>query len=166
MFEITIKADTHDELVQNLLELATGRRVEMKSEQPKGDAAPKPRGRRPATTPTPADTSDDAAASLTADEELTGDDALDAPAAEMPEGADAIVDAGTGQPVAKKAAKAKDDAPIQMTMDDVKVAAAKLAAKDTPALAGILKKYDAPNLSGVPKEKLGDFAADVMEALG
>jgi thiazole synthase ThiGH ThiG subunit len=78
----------------------------------------------------------------------------------MPEGAKTVVDAGTGQPLPKSSEA------IKMTMEDVKVAAAKLAAKDTPALAKILKKYDASKLSEVDKAKLGDFAADVMEALG
>lgn len=53
-----------------------------------------------------------------------------------------------------------------MTMDDVKAAAAKLAAKDTPKLKAILESYGAAKLSEVPKEKLGDFAGDVIEALG
>ena len=52
-----------------------------------------------------------------------------------------------------------------MTFDDVKVAAAKLVAKDTPGFSKILEKYGAPSLSGVPKDKLGDFAADVLAAL-
>ncbi len=53
-----------------------------------------------------------------------------------------------------------------MTIDGVKAAAAKLAAKDTPALAKILKGFDAAKLSEVPKDRLGDFATEVMEALG
>ena len=53
-----------------------------------------------------------------------------------------------------------------MTAADVRAAAAKLAAKDTPALAALLKTYNAPSLSAVPPESLGDFAGDVLEALG
>jgi hypothetical protein len=153
MFKITIEGDSLNELLANL-EAATKTLL-------LGDAAPKSRGREAATTPPPADASDDAAPSLTADDEpLTGEDALDAPAEPMPEGAKTVVDAGTGQPLPKSSEA------IKMTMEDVKVAAAKLAAKDTPALAKILKKYDASKLSEVDKAKLGDFAADVMEALG
>lgn len=123
-------------------------------------SAPKPR-RKTATAQPTADVSDDAAASLTAEaEDLHLEDEELEPARPMPETAKQIVDAGTGKPAGKA------DAPITMTFDDVKVAAAKLAAKDTPALAKILKKYDAANLSGVDKAQLGDFASDVMEALG
>lgn len=155
MFEITIKGETPKALLFNL---EAAFKTFMLGEE---GATTKPVGKSKAKAPDPQPEPE-------VDDELTGEDALDAPAEPMPEGADAIVDAGTGQPVAKKAAKAKteDDAPIQMTFDDVKVAAAKLAAKDTPALAKILAKYDAPNLSGVDKAQLGDFAADVMEALG
>lgn len=149
MFKITIEGDTLNDLASNVLTMA----AQFQTTVPEGKSASKSKAKAPAQ-PEPE-----------VDDELTGDDALDAPAEPMPEGADAIVDAGTGKP-AGKPAKAKADAPIQMTMDDVKVAAAKLAAKDTPALAKILKKYDASKLSEVPKEKLGDFAADVMEALG
>ncbi len=72
------------------------------------------------------------------------------------------VDAGTGQPIAAPTG----EAPVQMTMDQVRTNAAKLAAKDSPTLAAILKKYGAGKLSEVAGEQLGDFASDVMEALG
>lgn len=149
MFEITIKGETPKAVLANLE--AAYKTFLLGAEATGAKPASKSKAKAPDPQPEPE-----------AEEELVGEDALDAPAEPMPEGADAVVDAGTGQPLPK----AKADAPIQMTFDDVKVAAAKLAAKDTPTLAKILKNYNAANLSGVAKDKLGDFAADVMEALG
>ncbi len=94
-------------------------------------------------------------------EELALDDVdreLLAPVPPAPAGANAIVDAGTGKP-------AETAETVKMTFDDVKVAAAKLAAKDTPKLLEILTKFKAANLSGVPKDKLGEFAGLVMAEL-
>jgi hypothetical protein len=162
MFEITIKGDTLEELAGNMQRIAA-----MYQATPAGDdAAPKPRGsRKTASAPKTADVSEDAAASPTAsDEDAKLEAELNEPAEPMPETAKQVVDAGTGQPVG--ATSTDSDEPITMTMDDVKNAAAKLAAKDSPTLVKILKDYGAAKLSEVPKEKLGDFAADVMEALG
>jgi hypothetical protein len=162
MFEITIKGDTLEELAGNMQRIAA-----MYQATPAGDdAAPKPRGsRKTASAPKTADVSEDAAAYPTAsDEDAKLEAELNEPAEPMPETAKQVVDAGTGQPVG--ATSTDSDEPITMTMDDVKNAAAKLAAKDSPTLAKILKDYGAAKLSEVPKEKLGDFAADVMEALG
>lgn len=78
-----------------------------------------------------------------------------APAPPAPATAASIVDAGTGQPIA---------APTKMTFDDVKVAAAKLAAMDTPKLKELILKYGGTNLSSIPKENLGSFAEDVLAA--
>jgi hypothetical protein len=154
MFEITIKGETMSELASNIAQLKT----QFQTTAPEVDPpARKPRAAKPK-------------AEEPVEEETTiandDDDAdLLAPAEPMPDTAKQVVDAGTGKP-ADPVANAKTDAPVQMTLNDVKAAAAKLAAKDTPKLAAILKKYDAPNLSGVAKESLGDFAADIMEALG
>lgn len=155
MFEITIKGDTLSELATNMLSMAKQFQTTV-PEEPTATPKSRRKGREIAEEIRPEIADDD-------DTGLTGEDALDAPVKPMPDTAKQVVDAGTGKPAGKGAA---DDAPITMTFDDVKVAAAKLAAKDTPALAKILKKYGAANLSGVDKAKLGDFAADVMEALG
>ena len=155
MFEITIKGETLEDLHDKLeaLSFSLGSGADRRT-TPATKPVSKPKAKAPDPQPEPE-----------VDDELTGEDALDAPADPMPEGADAVVDAGTGQPLPKTKAEG-DDAPIKMTMDDVKTAAAKLAAKDTPKLAELLKKYGADKLSAVAKTKLGDFAADVMEALG
>ena len=88
---------------------------------------------------------------------------LNAPVEKAPAIASQVVDAGTGKPVG---ADTPGEEAKPMTAADVRAAAAKLAAKDTPALAALLKKYNAPSLSAVPPESLGDFAGDVLEALG
>lgn len=153
MFEITIKGSTITELAGNLQILAahyataetggTVTKTRPAKAEPRALADPKP-------APVPADDFDP--------------DKEDSPPQPMPETARAVVDAGTGQPVAAPAPA--EELVKQMTFDDVKAAAAKLAAKDTPTLAGILKKYGAAKLSEVSKDKLGDFAGDVLEALG
>lgn len=147
MFEITVKGDTLEELHSRLEELSFSLAA---GEDRRPAPALKPvakRGKAPAKTeePEPED------AALKAE--------LNEPAPPAPATASQVVDAGTGKPI-------PTDAPVQMTFADVKTAAARLAAKDTPKLAEILGKYSAQKLSDVPKEQLGDFAADVMEALG
>lgn len=162
MFEITIKGETLEEFHANLQQLAaqfggvpTRQPVEdgkldpqtlVKTRKPKAAAQPAPE-------PEPEPTGDD---------EEDGDADLLAPAEPLPETAKQVVDAGTGKPAAPAAA----DAPVKMTIDDVRAAAAKLAAKDTAKLGELLKTYGAAKLSEVPKGKLADFASDVMEALG
>lgn len=155
MFEITIKGETLDELSNNILLWAA--RV-----QPiKADTIPvKPTRKAKAAEPAPEPEVEDETVDIGGDEV---DAELLAPAPPAPETANSIVDAGTGKPAPK--ASAKGDT-ITMTFDDVKVAAAKLVAKDQAKLAEILKTYGASKLTEVPKDKLGDFAADVMEALG
>ena len=142
MFEITIKGET-------LPEVAEGLRAAL-NQFADAPEKPAPTRSRKADKPAP-------------EPEQQPMDEVDRellePAEPMPETAKGVVDAGTGKPIAKA------DEPIKMTFEDVKAAAAKLAAQDTPALAALLKKYDAGKLSEVPKGKLGDFASDVMEAL-
>jgi hypothetical protein len=163
MFEITIKGDTLEELAGNMQRVAMLLRnesINAADDEAREELQTKRRKSRPSKgEPQPE------AEAPEQEEQLSADDAklqaeLNEPAEPMPETAKAVVDAGTGQPAPKS------DEPITMTMNDVKNAAAKLAAKDTPTLAKILKDYGAAKLSEVPKEKLGDFAADVMEALG
>ena len=156
MFEITIKGETEDELFSNLADLAArlagphqplrSRKATAKAEAPDPKVEPE----------------------LPFIKEYTAADEEDTPPEPMPVGATAVVDAGTGQPVSQIiTAEFVDVEPVkQMTMTDVKVAAAKLAAKDTPKLASILKKYNAAKLSEVAPDALGDFAGEVMDALG
>ena len=149
MFRITVEGETLQDLAGNLQRIA----LHFQTTAAEGTPAPKASRRRAAPTAPETEVMDD--------EDLSQEDAaieadLQAEVEPMPETGKTIVDAGTGQPAE----------PIKMTMDDVKTAAAELAAKDTPALAKLLKKYGAGKLSEVPKAKLGDFAADVMEALG
>jgi hypothetical protein len=148
MFEITIKGETLEDFHANLQQLAA---------QFGGVPTAQPAKTRKASAKaeTETQTAEPNAPADDVDRELTEE----VPPA--PDGASAVVDAGTGQPLPKG-----DAAPLQMTFDDVKKHAAKLAATDTGKLAEILAKYEAKNLSGVPKDKLGDFAGDVMEALG
>lgn len=148
MFEITIKGATMDELAAVLAGAAA---------QFNTPAMPTPKARKAKATapaPEPEPEVEQAEATDDVDAELL-EEVPPAPAT-----ANQVVDAGTGKP------SPETGAPIQMTMDDVKVAAAKLVAKDTPGFEKILKKYGAAKLSDVPKDKIGDFAADVMEALG
>ena len=169
MFEVTIKGETLEELQDNLnriLLLRWGGCEEAPA--PKSKPAPAAKKKSvggatasPAPEPEPEEeTVDIGGDAEQADAELRAAIAADERTVQpMPETAKVVVDAGTGKladPV---------DAPIKMTVDDVKAAAAKLAAKDTPKLAELLKKYGAAKLSAVPGPKLGDFAADVMEAL-
>lgn len=74
-----------------------------------------------------------------------------------PATANSIVDAGTGQPAAAQ--------PTQMTIEDVKVAATKLAGVDMPTLSQLITKHGGDKLSTIPPQNLGDFASDVLEAL-
>lgn len=147
MFKITIEGATLQELMANVNAMAAG------ADMPVTESKPKPRkAASPAPEPDPVE-----AAISHEDAAVLAE--LNAEVEPAPETANSVVDAGTGKPLVA-------DAPVQMTKADVKAAAVKLAGKDTPALAAILKKYDAPNLSGVSDENLGDFAADVMAALG
>ena len=161
MFEVTIKGETLEELSGNVNRMAAtfnagdARRTNDADDAVREELQAKRTPRKKA--PVPAEPVD---AENIDDGDVEA--ALNEPVEPMPETAKAIVDAGTGKP----AAPAKSDAPIRMTFDDVKAAAAKLAAKDTPKLAAILKKYKAAKLSDVPGPDLGDFASDVMEALG
>jgi hypothetical protein len=148
MFKITIEGETLSDLASNVLTMA----AQFQTTAPEEEKPAKRKAKAKATpAPAPEGEDEDLGADLEAE--------LNAPVEPMPATGAGIVDGGTGQPIPKGDT-------IQMTFDDVKVAAAKLAAKDTPALGKILKKYGAANLSGVAKDKLGDFAADVMEALG
>jgi hypothetical protein len=156
MFEITIKGETLEELAGNVNRMA----AQFGTTVPDGGDA-KPKGKR-ATAAGRQQSGAGAAPAPSEEPEDPSDAALMAELAEpvepMPETAKAVVDAGTGAPAGGET--------VKMTFDDVKAAAAKLAAKDTPKLAEILGTYGAGKISEVPKGKLGDFAADVMQALG
>jgi len=154
MFKITIEGATMEQVTAQIASLyAMSQQAQVLTETP----APKTTMRKPpkAIEPEPITAADIAP---------TQSDAVDAELLEVlepaPNTANTVVDAGTGKPVAKPE-------PVkQMTFDDVKVAAAKLAQQDTPALKALIEKYGGTNLSSIPKEKLGDFAADVLAAVG
>lgn len=148
MFQITVKGDSLQDLAANLTTMV----AQFQTTVPEGERRAITKRATPKAKPIPTD--DEPVAQDEVDRELL-EEVPPAPAT-----ANAVVDAGTGQPVAA-AAETK-----QMTIEDVRKAAGQLAAKDTPALKALLEKYGAPNLSGVPNEKLGDFASDVLEALG
>jgi hypothetical protein len=155
MFKITIEGDTLEALASNIVRIAG--QFQTTSAEPmdaNANPAPKATSRKKAAATPKSEQEPDAP-----DPELDAE--LNEPVDPAPAGATAVVDAGTGKPMAP--ADAGDV--VQMTFDDVKKSAAKLASKDMPGLATILQKYGAANLSGVPKDKLGDFAADVVEAL-
>lgn len=158
MFEITIKGETLDALWDNLAAIYGGVAqpvANQRSYEADDAAREKMQAKRKAKeNPGPKSQPD-----WDPEEDET------APPEPMPEGAGAVVDAGTGKVVEKPLNKPADEPVKQMTLDDVKAAASKLVAKDVTALTAILKKYDATKLSEVPKGKLGDFAGDVMEAL-
>ncbi len=144
MFEITIKGETMEQLANNVVLMALPFSSAVLRQKPA------PTGKPVASQPEVTATVEDA--------ELERE--LNEPAPPMPATGAQVVDAGTGKPAVT------DDEPIKMTIEGVKAAAAKLAGKDTPALAKILKGYDASKLSEVPKDRLADFATEVMEALG
>ena len=152
MFSITIQGDTLEELANGLREMY---------HQFQTTGAPQETKSRKAAKAAPVTTKEYVAEVVQPDPEDAALEAeLNAPVPPAPATSKGIVDAGTGRPIPV------GDAPIQMNMDQVRTAAAKLAAKDSPTLATILKKYGAAKLSEVPKESVGDFAADVMEQLG
>lgn len=165
MIKITIEGETVGQVAALALAIA-GQMGATPAEGADAAPAPKPRAKKGAATP--AEPKQDGATASTApsqeQDEVLPDDELARELAEpvdpMPETAKAVVDAGTGKPAEQTSA------PIQMTFDDVKAAAAKLAAANTPKLVELLKKYGAPNLSGVPQDKLADFASDVLAELG
>lgn len=96
------------------------------------------------------------------DAELAREIAADIAQAEPePEGARQIVDAGTGQPVAKAAA-----GEVTLTMDEVRANATRLAQADSGQLKAILGEFGAAKLSEVAPDALPDFAARVLAALG
>jgi hypothetical protein len=151
MFKISVEGETLEELASNLCRIAT-----MYQAVPAGgDAQPAPKPRKSKEQPVAEEPAADEGDALSGEDAALEAD-LKAPVEPAPETSKTIVDAGTGEPAQ----------PIKMTMDDVRAAAAKLAAQDTPKLGKILESYGAAKLSEVPKEKLGDFASDVMEALG
>jgi hypothetical protein len=161
MFELTITGETAEQLARNLMSMAADFRPSV-IERDAEDAMPRPKPKatksKAVPTPEPEQEEEVNIDAVQADAELKAAIAADERTVQpMPETAKGTVDAGTGQPA---------DAPIKMTMDDVKAAAAKLAAKDTPKLAEILKKYKAGKLSEVKGADMGDFAADVMAELG
>lgn len=187
MFEVTIKGATMAELASSVIALAAGMgavqdrivndadntaREELQAQR---SAAPKSKPARAAgkksdggatvsDAPEQEEEVDIGGDVAQADAELRAAIAADERTVQpMPDTAKVLVDAGTGK-VAEPIVE--PDAPVRMTMDDVKAAAAKLAAKDTPKLASLLKKYKAGKLSEVKGSDMGDFAADVMEALG
>lgn len=83
-------------------------------------------------------------------------DVAQAPA--EPKGATAVVDAGTGKPM---------EAPqTEMTIEDVRAAATRLAQADATQLKAILGEFGAAKLSEVKPDDLGDFAGKVLAALG
>ena len=145
MFKITIEGATMEQVTAQIASLyAMSQQQPVLTEEPAPKAKP---AARKAATPEP-----------------VAEDQVDTELLEIlepaPNTANTVVDAGTGKPVAAPE-------PVkQMTFDDVKVAAAKLAQQDTPALKALIEKYGGTNLSSIPKEKLGDFAADVLAAVG
>lgn len=162
---ITINGDNAQEAgaeLQTLARLLSGSAaVDQATTQAPASPANKP---KPAARKAPAP-------ELVEDVELSAEDIemqreLNAPVEKAPAIASQVVDAGTGRPVGADAPDTSTEEAKPMTAADVRAAAAKLAAKDTPALAALLKKYNAPSLSAVPPESLGDFAGDVLEALG
>lgn len=174
MFEVTIKGETVEALARNLMSMASDFRpavIEADAENsmppaPKSKPAPAAKkksagGATASPAPEQEEEVDIGGTSVeAADAELRAAIAADERTVQpMPDTAKVVVDAGTG-----KLADPVDE-PIRMTMNDVKAAAAKLAAKDTPKLAELLKKYKAGKLSEVKGTDMGDFAADVMEAL-
>jgi hypothetical protein len=158
MFEITITAPTMQELAVSIAQLAA-----TYGDQPFAAAVPASKSKtKPKVAPAPEQEEEVNIDAASADAELRAAIAADERTVQpMPDTAKGLVDAGTG-----KVADPVKDEPIKMTMDDVKAAAAKLAAKDTPKLAEILKKYKAGKLSEVKGTDMGDFAADVMAELG
>lgn len=75
------------------------------------------------------------------------------------------VDAGTGKPLVADPPTADGEDTV-MTFDEVKAKATLLAATDSVKLAAILQEFGAGKLSEVPEDKLGEFAGQVLEALG
>lgn len=89
------------------------------------------------------------------DAELAREMAQDvAEAAPEPVAATAVVDAGTGKPIAP------------VSIEELRANATRLAQKDTPALAALLKQFGAAKLSEVPEGELPAFNAAVVAALG
>lgn len=157
MYEITIKGETLADLTINVAHLAESLMPSGATLAPKATRSPR-KAAEPQPEPEPVNQRPIGAEDAALQAELN------APVDPMPATAAAVVDAGTGQPIATAGGVPKSEPPLQMTFDDVKLAAGKLAAKDMTKLAALLKKYGAANLSGVPKDKLGDFAMDVLEA--
>ena len=113
---------------------------------------------RKAAEPTPEPAAE---AMSTEDAELAREIAADIAEAEPePVGATQVVDAGTGKPLAPQPEAEPVDAAA------VRAMAIKLAQKDTPALAKLLKDAGATKLSEVPEDKMAAFAAAVTQALG
>ena len=162
---ITINGDNAQEAgaeLQTLARLLSGTAITYRLEEHGGGTTQAPVAAKAKPT------AKKAPAAEPVDEELSAEDIemqreLNAPVEKAPAIASQVVDAGTGKPVG---ADTPGEEAKPMTAADVRAAAAKLAAKDTPALAALLKKYNAPSLSAVPPESLGDFAGDVLEALG
>ncbi len=76
-----------------------------------------------------------------------------------PKGATAVVDAGTGKPLAPSE-------PVELTMDMVRANATRLAQADSAKLKAILAEFGAAKLSEVKPDDLPDVAGRVLEALG
>ena len=164
MFEITIKGETMSELGKNMLDAA---RLYKAYDIYQADDAAREEMQAQRKAAARKQTTEPAKAEEPVVKEYTAADEEDVPPEPMPVGATAVVDAGTGRPVEQVVGEIVEDEPVkQMTMNDVKVAAVKLAAKDTPLLGKILKKYNAAKLSEVAPDALGDFAGEVMDALG
>lgn len=166
MIKITIEAERAEDARADILTLAgmMGNAVVADTsgtlEAPKAEPEKPARAPRKAATPAAATP----AASPPADEtdrELL-EEVPPAPATSAQ-----VVDAGTGQPVVPAAEQVVDAEPVkQMTVEDVQKAAAQLVQKDIEQLKALLKKYDAANVKAVKPAQLGDFAADVLAALG
>ena len=160
MFEITIKGETLSQLAGNILLMARQYQatVSYEADDAVREELQAKRTRAKKAAPAPEPEVEETDAELEAELEAE----LNAPVPSAPDTAKpgVVVDAGTGKPLPA------DDQPVKMTFDDVKASAAKLAAKDVEQLKLILSKYGAGKISEVPKAKLGDFASDVLEALG
>lgn len=95
------------------------------------------------------------------DAELARELAADvAEAPPEPKGATQVLDAGTGKPMEQVASER------EMSMDEVRSSATRLAQADATKLKAILGEFGAAKLSEVKPEDLPDFAGRVLAALG
>src|SRR6478735_2921566 len=160
MFKVTIEGNTPQEIQDGLITLlqqfsaGADRRVNdaddaareelqakrTRAKKPAPAAEPQSSGSTVSDAPSPEasepDPSIDSAEARAAEREFQA--AVAAESAEpAPATATGLVDAGTGQPIPPDLASKV----VQMTMDDVRANAAKLAAVNTPLLGELIKKH-------------------------